>query len=110
MNDKLLGCLMNSLAACAVNETIRISLSLTASSLLINDNHQVCFVKTPKDKEKGLQTTYRRLCDSVHVRLFRSAKLRVVQLLVKQLSLLPHLGNMHCELASQAGVDVMHRF
>ena len=64
----------------------------------------------PKDKEKGLQTTYRRLCDSVHVRLFRSAKLRVVQLLVKQLSLLPHLGNMHCELASQAGVDVMHRF
>ena len=46
MDDKLLGGLMNSLAACAVDETVRISLPLTSTSLMNIDNGQVCFVKT----------------------------------------------------------------
>ena len=62
MDDKLLGGLMNSLAACALDETIRIPLSLP--------------------------TSLHRLSGSAQLRLL---KLGVVQLLVKQLSLLPHL-------------------
>ena len=88
MDNKLLGGLMNSLAAGAVDETIRISLSLPASLLKIS--HHMCFVEAPENNLVAHlgRSTYHRLSDGA---LLRLVKLGVVQLLVKQPGLLPHL-------------------
>ena len=70
MDDKLLGGLMNSFAACAVDETIRVALSLPTSLLRI-DNSQVWFEEAPE----YLKTTHRRLGGGAQLRLLRSIEL-----------------------------------
>ena len=109
MNDELLGGLMNSLAACAVDETIRISLPLTSSSLKNIENNQVCSMKTPKNNTMemsadNLPQALRR-CSAQTFQVGQAWSCSAAGQTAEFAPTPKH--QRHHELASQAGVDIL---